>query len=176
MPSPFRPFPVYLDHGANIPDSYAILLFTALDLDSITSHIHNWMLFLLWLCLFILSRVISPLISSSLLGTCHPGQFIFQCPMFLPFQTVHGVLKARILKWFVSPFSSGPHFVRTLHSMGLHMTHLSWVALHGMAHSFIQLDKAAAHVQRRQWQPTPVLLPGKSHGWESLVDCSPWGC
>ena len=28
---------------------------------------------------------------------------------------------------------------------------------------------------RRQWQPTPVLLPGKSHGWRSLVGCSPWG-
>ena len=29
--------------------------------------------------------------------------------------------------------------------------------------------------RRRQWHPTPVLLPGKSHGWRSLVDCSPWG-
>ena len=29
--------------------------------------------------------------------------------------------------------------------------------------------------QRRQWQPTPVLLPGKSHGQKSLVGCSPWG-
>ena len=28
--------------------------------------------------------------------------------------------------------------------------------------------------RRRQWQPTPVLLPGKSHGWRSLVGCSPW--
>ena len=28
--------------------------------------------------------------------------------------------------------------------------------------------------QRRQWQPTPVLLPGKSHGRRSLVGCSPW--
>ena len=28
--------------------------------------------------------------------------------------------------------------------------------------------------QRRQWQPTPILLPGKSHGWRSLVGCSPW--
>ena len=27
---------------------------------------------------------------------------------------------------------------------------------------------------RRQWQPTPVLLPGKSHGRRSLVGCSPW--
>ena len=30
-------------------------------------------------------------------------------------------------------------------------------------------------LQRRQWQPTPVLLPGKSHGQRSLVGCSPWG-
>ena len=30
------------------------------------------------------------------------------------------------------------------------------------------------HCQRRQWHPTPVLLPGKSHGRRSLVGCSPW--
>ena len=28
---------------------------------------------------------------------------------------------------------------------------------------------------RRRWHPTPVLLPGKSHGQRSLVGCSPWG-
>ena len=28
---------------------------------------------------------------------------------------------------------------------------------------------------RRKWQPTPVLLPGKSHGQRSLVGYSPWG-
>ena len=28
--------------------------------------------------------------------------------------------------------------------------------------------------QRRQWQPTPVLLPGKSHGPKSLVGYNPW--
>ena len=28
---------------------------------------------------------------------------------------------------------------------------------------------------RRQWQPTPVLLPGKFHGQRRLVGCSPWG-
>jgi len=104
-----------LIHGPNIPGSYAILLFTASDFTSITSHIHNWVLFLLWLHLFILSGVSSPLISSSILGTYQPGEFIFQCPIFLPFHTVHGVLKARILKCFVIPFSSGPHFIRTLH-------------------------------------------------------------
>ena len=30
-------------------------------------------------------------------------------------------------------------------------------------------------LRRRQWQPAPVLLPGKSHGRRSLVGCSPWG-
>ena len=57
------------------------------------------------------SGVISPLISSSLLGTYQSGEFLFQYPIFLPFHTVHGVLKARILKWFAIPFSSGPHSV-----------------------------------------------------------------
>ena len=32
-----------------------------------------------------------------------------------------------------------------------------------------------ADSRRRQWHPTPVLLPGKSHGRRSLVGCSPWG-
>lgn len=29
---------------------------------------------------------------------------------------------------------------------------------------------------RRKWQTTPVVLPGKFHGWRSLVDYSPWDC
>ena len=29
--------------------------------------------------------------------------------------------------------------------------------------------------QRRQWHPTPVLLPGEPHEWWSVVGCSPWG-
>ena len=32
-----------------------------------------------------------------------------------------------------------------------------------------------ASVWRRQWHPTPVLLPGKSHGRRSLEGCGPWG-
>ena len=30
-------------------------------------------------------------------------------------------------------------------------------------------------VRKRQWHPTLVLLPGKSHGRRSLEGCSPWG-
>ena len=29
--------------------------------------------------------------------------------------------------------------------------------------------------RKRQWHPTPALLPGKSHGRRSLVGCGPWG-
>ena len=38
------------------------------------------------------------------------------------------------------------------------------------------LTRGSQRVWRRQWHPTPVLLPGKSHGRRSLVGCSPWGC
>ena len=92
--------PWYMDLIFQVP--MQILFFTALDLASITSHIHNWILFLLWLHPFILSGVISPLISSSILGTYWPGEFLSQYPIILPFHTVHGVLKARILKWFAA--------------------------------------------------------------------------
>ena len=46
--------------------------------------------------------------------------------------------------------------------------------------SFIHLStqmfsKHQTSRRRRRWHPTPGLLPGKSHGWRSLVGCSPWG-
>ena len=40
----------------------------------------------------------------------------------------------------------------------------------------VQLHSFHALARRRQWQPTPALLPGKSHGQKGLVCCSPWGC
>ena len=40
---------------------------------------------------------------------------------------------------------------------------------------FLLLMVTSVLFGRRQWHPTPVLLPGKSHGWRSLVGCSPWG-
>ena len=29
---------------------------------------------------------------------------------------------------------------------------------------------------RREWQSTPIFLPGESYGWRNLVGYSPWGC
>ena len=138
----FDHFQFSLIHGPNIPVPYAILFFIASDFTSLTSHIHNWALFLLWLCLFILSGVISPLISSSILGTYQSREFNFQCPIFLLFPAVRGILKARILKWFAIPFSSGPGFVRTLHH---DPSILAGPTQHGSEFRWV-LDKAVVHM------------------------------
>ena len=67
-----------------------------------------------------------------------------------------------------------------------------WAALHGVAKSWTRLSNRTElkcnikeerlninilgfHFGRRQWHPTPVLLPEKSHGRRSLKGCSPWG-
>ena len=47
----------------------------------------------------------------------------------------------------------------------------SLMSVHGTG----TLGATVSFRQRRQWQPTPLLLPGKSHGRRSLVGCSPWG-
>ena len=41
--------------------------------------------------------------------------------------------------------------------------------------TFVYLCAFKVQRRRRQWHPTPVPLPGKSHGWRSLVGFSPWG-
>ena len=40
---------------------------------------------------------------------------------------------------------------------------------------YCQIILSSIMIRRRQWHPTRVLLPGKSHGQKSLVGCSPWG-
>ena len=114
LPSPVWTHPIYLDLGPNIPSSCAVLFFTASDFTFTTRYIHTWALFALWLSLFTLSGAISLLFPSRVLDTYWPAGtvLIFQFHIFLPFfHTVDGVLKARILKWFVILFSSGPCFV-----------------------------------------------------------------
>ena len=41
--------------------------------------------------------------------------------------------------------------------------------------SFFIIKISKHNFRRKQWHPMPGLLPGKSHGWRSLVGCSPWG-
>ena len=60
-------------------------------------------------------------------------------------------------------------------------THVHWVGdaiqlshplLSPSPPTFNLFQHQGLYIQRRQWQPSPVLLPGKSHGWRSLVGCS----
>ena len=81
------------------------------------------------------------MISCSIFGNYRPGEFILQCPIFLPFHAFHGALKQEY--WSGLPFPSPVEHVLSELST---MTHPSWVALHGMACSFIELDKAVVHV------------------------------
>ena len=68
------------------------------------------------------------------------GELIFQCHIYLPFQTVRGVFQARILEWVVFPSPAD-------HILSEHSTVMppSWVTLHGMAHRFIELHKPLPH-------------------------------
>ena len=50
-----------------------------------------------------------------------------------------------------------------------------WAAIYGVAQSRTQLKQLSSS-RRRQWHPTPVLLPGESQGRRSLVGCRLWGC
>ena len=99
------------------------------------------------------SRVISPLISSSILGTQWPGKSFFQYPIILPFHSVHGVLQARILKRFAIPFSSGPrngvYVCFTVHGI-IQAIILEWVAFPFSRESSQLSDRTqVSHTARR---------------------------
>ena len=50
-----------------------------------------------------------------------------------------------------------------------------WAAVHGVAKSRTRLSNFTFMHWKRNWQPTPLLLPGESQGWRSLVGCHVWG-
>ena len=82
---------------------------------------------------------------------------IYVCSMFL-YQT--GALWPRTITEVSSVFC------KPLHTQGRFLGNVTYL--------FYITDSCIAY-WRRQWQPTPVLLPGKSCGLRSLVGYSPWG-
>ena len=105
---------------------------------------HSWVLFLLWLPLFILFAVISPLISRSILCTYRPVEFISSSFSVLYFSFFMLFLVfSRQEYWSGLPILSPVDHILSEFST---VTHLSWVALQGMSHSFIELDKGMVHV------------------------------
>ena len=142
-----------LIHGPNILGSYAILLFTASDIASITSHIHKQVFFFALAPSFhSFWSYFSTLLQQHTgnLPTC--GIHLSMSYLFT-FHTVHVVLKAEILKWFTTAFSSGPDSSRPLHH-----SPSSWVALLSMTHSFIELDKAVVHVFRNSFELIQIYI------------------
>ena len=99
--------------------------------------------FFLCLHVFILSGVISPLISSSIWSTYRLGEFLFGVIPFGLFTLFTGLWRQEY--WSGLPFPSlVDHVLSDLSTM----THPSWMAIHCMSHSFIELDKAVVHVIR----------------------------
>ena len=70
---------------------------------------------------------------------------------------------------------------KSTNSMGLNHKRFLFSKIKWQTHTLscsaliMQLWGAILMIGRRQWHPTPVLLPGKSHRQRSLVGCSPWG-
>ena len=88
------------------------------------------------------------------------------------------VLHIRRLKYWSFNFSISPSNVYS----GLISFRMDWLdllAVQRTLKSLLQCNSSKASIipySAFLWHPTPVLLPGKSHGWRSLVGCSPWGC
>ena len=120
--------------------------------------------------------------------------------------SVHGILQARILEWVAIPFSRGSSWPRdwtqVSHTGGKFFTIWvpdgceSWtikkaecqridafkLCWRRLSKSPLDSRRSGFHpwvrkiLWRREWQSTPVLLPGESHRQRSLVGYSLWGC
>ena len=105
----------------------------------ITGHIHNWALFPLWPSGFIISGSCLPLFPSSKLDTFSVGDLSFSVTSFCLFRQF---LRYKWqVYWNGLPFPPMDHILSELSTMTL----LSWVALHGMSHCFIELQKPPHH-------------------------------
>ena len=153
-----------IHHGLNIPGSYAILFFTAFNFTFTTSHIHNWMSFLLWPNCFVPSGAASncPLLfPSSRLDTFWLRGLSSIVISFCFFILFRGLSQQEYWSGLTFP---GPvdHILSELFPM----THPSWMALHSMTNSFTELhkplhhDKAVIHDKEIQyvWYETIYFL------------------
>ena len=148
----FDHFQFALIRRPNIPDSYAMP-----DLTSITSHIHSLVLFCFssipsfFLELFLCASPEAYWVPTNLGRSSFSVLYFCLFIVFMEF--------SRQEYWNGLPFSSPvDHILSELSTM----THPSWVALHGIAHSFIDLDRAVVHKIRLVsflWLCFSVCLP-----------------
>ena len=109
----------------------------------------------------------------------------------LPGSSVLGIFQAGVLEWGAIAFSTFRYDLNQIpFAPGLPFLHKRETAifslhcgteikhqgpLRGSVLSLSWFKGPLWDIGRRQWHPTPVLLPGKSHGQRSLVGRSPWG-
>ena len=113
---------------------------------------------------------------------CRPLLFLPPIPPSIKVFSSESTLCMRWPKYWSFSFSISP----SKEIPGLISFRVDWLdllAVHGTLKSLLQHHSSKASIlwcsaffQRKQWHPTPVVLPGKSHGWRSLVGYSPWGC
>ena len=140
----FDHFQFTLIHGTNIPDPYTVLFFTTSGFTFTTRHIHNCVSFLLWPSCFILSgELLVITLCSSPVAYWTPSNLrglssgVISLCLFILFMVFSQQESLRGLP-FPLPVD---HILSELFTM----THPSWVALHSMAHSFIELHKPLHH-------------------------------
>ena len=123
----------------------------------------------------------------------------------LPGSSVHGIFQARVLEWVAISFSKGSswprdqtqvfciagrrftlwatreaYFIEVLLKSSTIVTELSISLFNSVSFCFMYfralwLGEYMFIIWRRKWQPTPVFLPGESHGQRNLPGHSPWG-
>ena len=129
-------------HGSNIPGSYAILLLTASDFTSITSHIQNWVLFSLWSVPSLFLELFLHWTPVAYWAPTDLGSSSFSVLSFCFFILFMGFSRQKY--WSGLPFPSPvDHILSDLSTM----TRPSWVATQAWL-SFIELDKAVVCVIR----------------------------
>ena len=95
----------------------------------------------------------------------------------------------KFLRYYYNHYFSQCVLIRTRQFMAPHSSTLAWKipwaeepgGLQSMGSLRVGHDWATSFSLftflhwRRNWQPTPVFLPGESQRWGSLVGCRPWG-
>ena len=122
-----------------------------------------------WWCHPIISSSVFPfsscLQSFSASASFQVSQFFSSCGQSIGVSASASVLLRNIQDWFPLGWTD---------LISLQSKELSRV----FSNTTVQNPSILRHsvfFRRRQWHPTSVLLPGKSHGWRSLMGCSPWG-
>ena len=137
-----------LIHRPNIPGSYVVLFYIASSFTFSTRYIHNWVSFLLWQSHF--SPVASFFLEWWVIALCSSSVAFWRPSVlggsssdvisFCLFIVYLGLSQQAY--WRGLPF---PPLVDLILSELFTITYLSWVALHGMAHSFIELHRPLCH-------------------------------